>query len=569
MKFIFSKYLIILIILISFISLILNEKLNGVYNINSILAGKKLTLFKNFFIFSFMNNPKYQSFRITPIDSDIYIIESILYKKELGLNDNEELILLDKDKDVNHYWKFISLENEEFLIQYVNTKKYIEFNISYIARTVKCSKTLMEIPNNNINEIKNITSSLKFKFFKLYEEVQIKPEHIKYIEKEPVDVLIKYIDLTDKNLNREGITQIKKDEDHEELRYCVRSILKNIPWIRKIFILMPNEKVSYFKPIEEINDKIVYVKDKDLIGFDSANSLVFQFFLWKMSKFGLSDNFILMDDDYFIGKTINKSEFFYYDEEQKKVLPSIVSDEFSELKRDDILKEYNKYYSQKDFIDPHTSNGWKLHTLSAYKLIIDNFRSPLINAGFTHNAISLNVNDIKEVFELIKNKYQYPNETLYSKTRDILSIQSQTLFNLYSLNIKKRKVNIIPRLFYDLKDLIKVNNIDIELFVINTSGEKEYDKNDYKRLKSFLELKFNKSTPYEIILPEKSKIAFCYDYKLALTIISFFIFITFLYYICIYNKNRFYFPLKSNKKKVYNEEESNLIKKQIKAIIYK
>ena len=38
-----------------------------------------------------------------------------------------------------------------------------------------------------------------------------------------------YIDLSDKTLNREGIKQINKDEDNEELRYSVRSILKYIP----------------------------------------------------------------------------------------------------------------------------------------------------------------------------------------------------------------------------------------------------------------------------------------------------------------------------------------------------
>ena len=37
-----------------------------------------------------------------------------------------------------------------------------------------------------------------------------------------------------------------------------------------------------------------------------------------------------MDDDYFIGKPINKTKFIYYDEELKKVFPSIVSDEISE-----------------------------------------------------------------------------------------------------------------------------------------------------------------------------------------------------------------------------------------------
>jgi len=301
------------IILIIQISLILNEKLNGVYNIKSIKTGNRLNLKKGKFSFYSTKYPEFQSFRIIPLNSDKYIIESVLYKKELGINETGNLDLFDRNGA--HYWNLIELNDKEYLIQYANTTKFM---ISY---SLQFSNTLIEIPNININDINNIDISLKFTFFKLYEEFQTKPEHIKYIESEPIDVVIKYIDLTDKNLKREGIKQITKDEDHEELRYCVRSILKNIPWVRKIFILMPNEKVSFFKPIEEINNTFVYVKDKDLLGFDTANIYVFHFFLWNMAKFNLSENFILMDDDYFIGKPINKSQFFYYDEEQKKVVP--------------------------------------------------------------------------------------------------------------------------------------------------------------------------------------------------------------------------------------------------------
>ena len=67
------------------------------------------------------------------------------------------------------------------------------------------------------------------------------------LDDEPVDVIIKYIDLTDKHLKREGVPQIKKDYDNEELRYALRSIDKNMPWVRKTFIVMPNEKVRFLK----------------------------------------------------------------------------------------------------------------------------------------------------------------------------------------------------------------------------------------------------------------------------------------------------------------------------------
>ena len=166
---------------------------------------------------------------------------------------------------------------------------------------------------------------------------------------------------------------------------------------------MPNEKVSYFKPIEEIKDKIVYVKDKDLLGYDTANVYAFHFVLFNMSKFGLSENFILMDDDYFIGKPINKTKFFYYDENLKKVFPSIVSNQYRQIYENDISKKAKFSYPEK--IDPHAPEGWEFHTYLTYKLLIDNLKPPLVNAGFTHNAVSLNLNDIKEIYEFMKKNY--------------------------------------------------------------------------------------------------------------------------------------------------------------------
>ena len=73
---------------------------------------------------------------------------------------------------------------------------------------------------------------------------------------------------------------------------------------------MPNEKVRYLKNYNSIKDKIIYVKDKDLLGYDSSNPRAFQYRYWKMKNFNISENIIIMDDDYFIGKKIKKIGFF-------------------------------------------------------------------------------------------------------------------------------------------------------------------------------------------------------------------------------------------------------------------
>ena len=477
-----------------------NMQFNAVYRIDSLEKGYPLITKDNKVLFSTKKEGKEESFRILSTGKTInsfYIISKILNKR-VGINDKGEIILyqINESKNVEKTeWNFIKINNNNYLIQNSFNKKYLEVK----NRKEKRNTIYYPICKQDLNktaESEKISNTSKFSFLKLYEEVELKPEHIEFIEKEPIDVLIKYIDLTDKTLDRKGITQIKKDEDNEELRYAVRSIMQYIPWIRKIFILMPNEKVRFFKPYNEINNKIVYVKDKDIIGFDSANSVTFQLNLGNMKKFGLSENFILMDDDYFFGKPIKKTDFFYYDENLKKVLPSVVTDDFTEMIEKDITNEYNKLYRRRNSIKPHSFNGWKISQLASFKLLLEQFKSPLINAGFSHNAIPLNINDLIEIHNLIKAKYKYAKEVLTAKVRTVYDLQPQSLFNSYALNVKKRKVNSIPSVYYDIVALDN-KNFDIEMFVMNTSGDRKYTQAQYDKSRNILAKKFNIPTPFE------------------------------------------------------------------------
>ena len=162
------------------------------------------------------------------------------------------------------------------------------------------------------------------------------------LEKEPIDVVFKYIDLSDPNLIREGIPQIKKDEDNEELRYALCSVLQNLPWVRHIFSIMPNERVRFLKPREEITEKSnVHQRQR----FPRVRQRVFyrffEFNLWRLHKFGVSENFIYMNDDYFIERPLKKSDFFYVEIKKGKIVPYLLYSEPVDYKQHKRITEYH------------------------------------------------------------------------------------------------------------------------------------------------------------------------------------------------------------------------------------
>ena len=335
-----------------------------------------------------------------------------------------------------------------------------------------------------------------FHLLKLFSEVKKKNKKDELIvESEPIDVLIKYIDLSDPNLVREGIPQIKKDNENEELKYSVRSILKNIPWVRKIFILMPNEKVRYFKDYELIKEKIVYVKDKDFLGYDSANSHAFQFRLWKMKDFGISNNFIIMDDDCFIGQPLNKSDFFYV--QNNIVVPAIIPTIYQVHTEKTFLREYNNIKKKLSNSRLQSTNSFLYTMYNTYFFFIEYFDGPIIVPYFTHNAIPSNVNDLKEIYDLVYDS-KYKNGTLDSLSRHIDSLQFQTSVNIYTFNKYNRKVSLINYNYIDNDKTLK-GDFNFPLFCINTGNNRDYSKISFPEARLVMDKLFPDPTPYEIV----------------------------------------------------------------------
>ena len=257
---------------------------------------------------------------------------------------------------------------------------------------------------------------------------------------------------------------------------------------------MPNKKVKFLK--NEINEKIIYIKDKDILGFDSANSPSFSFNLFRMKKFGISKNFIYMDDDCFIGHKLEKDNLFYFNEKIGAIVPYVISNKVFTINKIKIYNEYYQLLKKKDKIHPHSGDGFTLEKLCTQKFYIDYYVKSLINCVYTHNAFPENIEDLKKIYNLSQN-YKYFKEMIYSKERFILSFYHQMFNNIYQLNINKRKIHYMFYKYISIEK-IKQKKLDSFLFVLNTGGNHEPLLREKKILKKIMEKRFPFPTKYEI-----------------------------------------------------------------------
>ena len=456
---------------------------NGVYSIK----------FKNLYL-SFNKNKIYSShtcnekafFRITIIyysDDAFYKIEEIKANSKLSFSDNKELILNNKNSKL-HLWNFIRKGDNIYAIKNYNNSCYIKMD----KNKYYCDSINPEL-------------ATPFKLIMIYSEVTENQNSTdqKLLDKEPIDILIKYIDLRDPNLTRKGIHQIEKDYDNEELRYSIRSILNYIAWIRKIFILMPNEKVRYFKDYNSIREKIVYVKDKDLLGYDSSNCNAFLFRYWKMKEFGISDNIIVMDDDCFIGKKLEKSDFFHVKE--GKVVPSIITSRLLKIDKRSVRKKC-QFFKKKAKSSKKEQNKdiFFYSKFLTFSFILDLFNvsidENIFIPKFTHNAIPVNLGDVKEIYEIIyKSKYKYV--TLDCLYRHNGYLQFQIFVVLYTFIKYKREVKNIPYKLINIGHSL-TSSYKYSLFCIN-KGAGNYPILSSYKAKIVMEYLFPNPSPYEII----------------------------------------------------------------------
>ncbi|KTD64321.1 Stealth CR1 domain-containing protein [Legionella spiritensis] len=102
---------------------------------------------------------------------------------------------------------------------------------------------------------------------------------------------------------------------HDEITYCVRSILKFAPWIRNIYIVTDGQKPPVIDDLHSTPgaDKIKLVDHQHIFrGYESYlptfNSLTIASMLWRIEE--LADRFICFCDDFSIIRPVSPDDFF-------------------------------------------------------------------------------------------------------------------------------------------------------------------------------------------------------------------------------------------------------------------
>lgn len=257
---------------------------------------------------------------------------------------------------------------------------------------------------------------------------------------------------------------------------------------------MPNEKVRFLKHYELIKDKIVYVKDKDILGFDSSNSLAFQFRYWKLKEFGISENFIAMDDDCFIGSPLKKTDFFYIS--NGSVIPIIVASKFLEINKNNAKKKLLKFKKIiKKNNEEQTSASFKYSLYLTYLFILQKFNNQKYFPIHTHNAIPVNLKELKEIYDIVYQS-EYKSSTLDSLYRKNDNLQFQVMVLSYTfIKYEKKVKSISNKLIQNNYALFEYYNYS--LFCINT-GAIKYSPLSFMKSKIIMEYLFPNPTPYEI-----------------------------------------------------------------------
>ena len=134
---------------------------------------------------------------------------------------------------------------------------------------------------------------------------------------EKIDIVIPWVDGSDPNWQKEKQKYANKEIEEgnhparfrnwNHLKYVLRSIEKNMPWVNHIYLVTANQRPDWLKP----NEKLSLIYHKDFIPkqyLPTFSSHVIELNVHRIPN--LSNQFIYFNDDIFAVCPLNETDFF-------------------------------------------------------------------------------------------------------------------------------------------------------------------------------------------------------------------------------------------------------------------
>ena len=285
---------------------------------------------------------------------------------------------------------------------------------------------------------------------------------------------ISYRKLRDSYSSTKGITA--RDRCYNELKYSLLSIKKNMPWHKgKIFLVTPNTRPKW------LPDEIILVPQKEIIPIKlqpTFNTNLIEFYLHKVP--GITDYFIHMNDDYFINKLIQPTDFF---SEEKDVL-------------------HMNMFSNKSIINMKSSgNIWGKSVRNTCKLL--NKKCGNMNRYFLDHAPYIYH---KLLYEKIHQMYAKEISQSITKFRSSTNLVPPYLLLYTNLqkNFLPHKMKYHQTHHHQLhKSVLRLNsNANVKSKIFLCLNDCSSNNNSKKNIIKYLEKRFIISQKYEILKKE-------------------------------------------------------------------
>ena len=323
-----------------------------------------------------------------------------------------------------------------------------------------------------------------------------------------IDIVVLWVDGNDEEWlqekkrysRRKGDAKVNRFRDCDNLQYLFRGIEKYATWVNKVYFITWGHLPKW---LNTNNDKLVIVNHKDFIPKEylpTFNSNVIELNLFRIEE--LSEQFVLLNDDFFFLKETKPEDFFINGK------PADVYAEYTQLAtsyndvhymmKANILALINKHFNKKECYKKHKSKFinhkyGKLNSKTKYSM---KFKNKFVGFWNFHAPYSY----LKETFRTV---WDIENESLKIACTNKFRASSDLGHYLC------RYWQMVSGNFEPKKDESKY----LVYLADNTQNIKELKSGKYKYVcinDAYLDINFEKSKKeindtLDELLPEKSK----------------------------------------------------------------